>query len=100
MKEVFIINAIGKISAISTSKIRKIIAIKKNRIEKGSRADLFGSNPHSKGELFSRSLIIFFANKDAKSITAAPIINVIKIRVNNVNITFSRNLDFLIGSQM
>ena len=46
----------GKRRTISTSKIRKIIASKKNRREKGSRADLIGSKPHSKGEFFSRSL--------------------------------------------
>jgi len=39
----------------STSKIRKITANKKKRIEKGTRADPLGSNPHSKGEFFSRS---------------------------------------------
>jgi hypothetical protein len=44
----------GNIKAISTSKIKKIIAIKKNRKEKGSRDELKGSNPHSNGELFSR----------------------------------------------
>lgn len=32
-----IIKIIGKIKAISTSKIKKIIAIKKNRNEKGKR---------------------------------------------------------------
>jgi hypothetical protein len=48
---------IGKRSAISTSKIRKITAIRKNRNENGNRAELFGSNPHSKGEDFSRSSI-------------------------------------------
>ena len=46
----------GNKSTISTSKIKKIIARRKNRKEKGSRADLIGSNPHSKGEFFSRSL--------------------------------------------
>ena len=56
------IAARGKRSVISTSKIKKIMAIKKNRSEKGSRADLFGSNPHSNGKLFSRSLIVFFLN--------------------------------------
>ena len=35
--EDFIIMIIGKIKAISTSKIKKIIAIKKNRREKGKR---------------------------------------------------------------
>lgn len=33
----FTIRIIGKIKAISTSKIKKIIAIKKNRREKGKR---------------------------------------------------------------
>lgn len=39
--------AIGNNSVISTSKIKKITAIKKNRKEKGIRADPLGSNPHS-----------------------------------------------------
>jgi hypothetical protein len=46
--------------AFSTSKIIKITAIKKNCDEKGSRAEFFGSYPHSNGDLFSRSLLIFF----------------------------------------
>lgn len=41
------IEATGKRRVISTSKIRKITAIKKNRKEKGNRAEPFGSNPHS-----------------------------------------------------
>jgi hypothetical protein len=45
---------IGKINAISTSKIKKIIAIKKNRIENGVREELKGLNPHSNGDIFSR----------------------------------------------
>jgi len=44
----------GKSNTISTSKTKKITAIKKNRKEKGVRAPLMLSNPHSKGELFSR----------------------------------------------
>jgi hypothetical protein len=51
---------IGKIRVISTSKIRKIIVIKKNRIEKGIREEIMGSNPHSNGEIFSRSNNVFF----------------------------------------
>lgn len=54
--ENFKIKIIGKINAISTSKIKKIIVIKKNFKENGNREDDIGSNPHSKGELFSRSL--------------------------------------------
>lgn len=54
--EAAILDKAGKRSTISTSKIKKIIASKKNRSEKGNRADLIGSKPHSKGEFFSRSL--------------------------------------------
>ena len=63
----------GNRRTISTSKIRKIIANKKNRKEKGKRADLIGSNPHSKGDLFSRSLIARFAKTQPKAITIVEI---------------------------
>lgn len=46
---------IGNIKAISTSKIKKIMAIRKNRSENGNREELRGSNPHSNGDIFSRS---------------------------------------------
>jgi len=46
---------IGKIKINSTSKIKKTIESIKNRIEKGSRAEVLGVNPHSKGLAFSRS---------------------------------------------
>jgi hypothetical protein len=46
---------IGKIKAISTSKIKKIIVIKKKCKENGIRAEDLGSNPHSNGDDFSRS---------------------------------------------
>jgi hypothetical protein len=76
----------GRRRAISTSKIRKITAIRKNRREKGRREELFGSNPHSKGDLFSRSIIDFLDNKDAKIMTmevimikTRPIVEIIKI---------------------
>lgn len=52
---IFIEVIIGNMRAISTSKIKKIMAIKKNRNEKGIREELNGSNPHSKGDVFSRS---------------------------------------------
>lgn len=44
------------------SKIKKIIVIKKNRIEKGIRDLLIGLNPHSKGVIFSLCILIFFEN--------------------------------------
>jgi len=45
---------IGRIKVISTSKIKKITATKKNCIENGRREGLLGSYPHSKAEAFSR----------------------------------------------
>jgi hypothetical protein len=76
--EVLKIIIIGKIRAISTSKIKKIIVIKKNRIEKGRRDEFIGSKPHSKGDVFSRSFIVFFANNEARYITTIEIIKIIK----------------------
>lgn len=43
-------------STISISKIIKMIPNKKNRSENGIRAVFLGSNPHSNGDNFSRSL--------------------------------------------
>ena len=69
----------GSSRVISTSKIRKIMAIKKNRSEKGSRADPLGSKPHSKGEFFSRSLIVFLEIMEEIVITRAD-----RIRANEI----------------
>lgn len=60
MFDLVITTVIGNKSAISTSNTKNIIAIRKNRRENGSRADPMGSNPHSNGDLFSRSSIFFF----------------------------------------
>jgi hypothetical protein len=60
---------IGNNSTISISKIKKIIANKKNRIEKGIRAVFIGSNPHSKGDLFSRSLTLVLDKTQPNPIT-------------------------------
>lgn len=68
----------GNSNAISTSKIKKIIVIKKNRKEKGIREEDFGSNPHSKGDLFSRSMIDFFDNSEEINI----IVIEIEIKIN------------------
>lgn len=59
----------GNKRTISTSKIRKIIAKRKNRRENGSRADFIGSNPHSNGEFFSRSPEVRLAKIHPRSIT-------------------------------
>lgn len=88
--EKFIIIIIGKIKAISTSKIKKIIAIKKNRIENGIREELEGSNPHSKGDLFSRSEIDFLDNNDAKLITIIEIIIVIEPMIKIEKIIYTK----------
>lgn len=64
------IMGVGRIRVISTSKIRKITATKKKRKEKGRRADLLGSNPHSKGLPFSRSRWDFLEIRDAITIRA------------------------------
>lgn len=56
MKVIFfiiIIKGNGRITTISTSKIKKTIPIKKNFKEKGTRDRENGSNPHSKGVFFS-----------------------------------------------
>lgn len=55
MLVIYMIIGRGNNKVISTSKIRKITAIKKKRNENGIRAVFKGSNPHSKGEDFSRS---------------------------------------------
>ncbi len=51
----FVRKGIGKSRTTSISKIRKMRASRKNRREKGVRAEPFGSKPHSYGEVFSRS---------------------------------------------
>lgn len=56
-------NTIGSRIASSMSKIMKIIAIMKNCRENGIRAEVLGSNPHSNGLLFSRSIKVFFLIK-------------------------------------
>lgn len=72
--EKLIILIIGINKTISTSKIKKIIAIRKNWRENGIRALFLGSNPHSKGEFFSLSWKVFF---DVKLIIAKRIIKII-----------------------
>lgn len=86
--DLYIIIVIGNSSAISTSKIRKITAIKKNRNENGRRADLFGSNPHSNGDLFSRSSIDFFDNNVVNIIIMVESKIIIEVAVIVINIIY------------
>jgi hypothetical protein len=78
----------GRIRAISTSKIKKMIAIKKNRIEKGRREEFIGLNPHSKGESFSRSEIFFFPKIVERAITIKAIIKIIQAIINKFKIIY------------
>lgn len=54
----------GRRSAISRSNNKNRMATKKNRIEKGSRAEPIGSKPHSYGESFSGSGFICGSQND------------------------------------
>lgn len=74
----------GTIKIISTSKIMKMIAIKKNCIEKGSRAKLKKLKPHSKGITFSRFLFLFFEIIIDKLIKIIVTINLVKLINRNV----------------
>lgn len=92
-----IITGAGRISVISTSKIRKITAIKKNRSENGRRLGLLGSNPHSNGDGFSRSWIAFLQMAELMIISAvaSP-----KDRTKTVNIKVAINkMGSLVGGQ-
>lgn len=106
----------GRRSVISTSKIRKIIAMRKNRSEKGRRDDDFWSNPHSNGDSFSRSVkdflemmmqsiisklaisiimikdnIMFIINYINNYLTDLFLINKICYQVNNIFMKFNSN---------
>ena len=85
--------ASGRIKVISTSKIRKITAIRKNRKEKGNRAEPRGSNPHSNGDPFSRSVIVFFDSKDAIIITAAAIMTITVVKTTECYKEIIEDLD-------
>ena len=82
----------GSKSVISTSKIKKITAIKKNRRENGIRADPFGSKPHSKGEFFSRSLIVFFDSIDEIIISKVAIIKITEMKIERERIVFPERI--------
>lgn len=95
------VKIIGKINAISTSKIKKITVIKKKCNENGIRAEDLGSNPHSNGEHFSRSINDFFDNKIDKNIIILEIkiITIVIIDIKMI-IYIKFLLNFLIGNQI
>lgn len=86
----------GKIKAISTSKIRKIIAIRKNWIENGKRLTFVGSNPHSNGEFFSLSEKVFLDSTLINRIITITIIAaiVLSVTINKIIYTISRFFDW------
>lgn len=88
MFDKLIVIIMGKIRAISTSKIKKMIAIKKNRMEKGNREEEKGLNPHSNGESFSCSINDFFLNNEERIITIKEIQNIKKDKINKFSIIY------------
>jgi len=78
---------IGIIRVISTSKIKKITAIRKNCIEKGRREGLFGSYPHSKAEDFSREINLLVEIKELIIIKATGTIKV-NIKIKKITLPF------------
>lgn len=66
---------------ISTSKIKKMIEIEKNRNEKGCRVNEKGSKPHSKGVFFSLLKKFFFLIELARIIIKAVTNNEIKKKI-------------------
>lgn len=87
----FNVKIIGKINAISTSKIKKIIVIKKNRKENGIREEDLGSKPHSNGEDFSRSIKVFLDKNDEINITTVEIVIIIIDIISIEKIIFTNN---------
>jgi hypothetical protein len=74
-------------------------AIRKNRRENGSRAVLLGSNPHSNGELFSRSSMFFFDKAVVNIIIINDSTSVTIVIVVIILIIYLAITNFLIGSQ-
>lgn len=82
---------IGSRIVNSTSKIKKIIAIKKKWRENGSREDDLGSNPHSNGLDFSRSVDVFLEIKFNIKIIIVRIMKIIEEFIMISFIIYTRN---------
>lgn len=89
---------IGRIMTISMSKIKNNTANRKNWIENGVRDLLLGSNPHSNGDIFSRSRIDFFEITVHTIINPIEIMVVIHTDIKIVIIILFNYLSLLIGS--
>lgn len=84
---------------ISISKIKKINLIRKNWILKGRWLGEIGSNPHSKGDIFSRFVKDFLEIKIFKNISKIEIIQIINKIVSIIIIIYIKLfLNILIGS--
>lgn len=92
-----IINGMGKRIVISTSKMRKITAIRKNCIENGVREKYNGLNPHSNDDGFSRSLKDLDEIREFNQIMANEIISA---KQKRITITFFLKKNFKVGSFM
>ena len=68
----------GNINTNSTSKMIKIIEIKKNRRVKGKRALNLGVNPHSKGLIFSIIKMFFLLKREPRDNTTTDKIKEVK----------------------
>ncbi len=78
-----------------------MIAIKKNRKENGIREELIGSNPHSNGDLFSRSIIVFLDKVEASNMIMLVIIKIIVLIIKVEKIIYTKYyLVLMIGSHI
>lgn len=74
-------------NTISISNTIKIIANMKNRSENGTRALFFGSNPHSNGDVFSRSVVDRILNIFANRNTTVEIVPANRNEIIGIYIT-------------
>jgi hypothetical protein len=82
--DVAIIIGIGISKTISISNIIKITANRKNRVENGIRAVLIGSNPHSNGDVFSRSACERILIIEANNRRSVGMITHVKDEIKNI----------------
>lgn len=87
--DVFIVIIIGIIIIISTSKIKKIAAIKKKWIENGIRLVDIELKPHSKEDSFSLFIIDFFVIKLIININTITIVKLTNINIIEILIIHS-----------
>lgn len=87
---------VGRRRVISISKIKNINLTEKKWIENLIRGFEKGSNPHSKGEDFSRSRALWILIKGIIMRTILKIVKINKIKVRVMKIILS--WDFLVGS--